>query len=175
MFVVLIGPKGSGKSHIGRVLERQLGVFFFHVEPLWMDYYATCRVSGCAPAVPEGIAIVHPLIRKALLEHAHVCVETTGASCEILTDLLTLEEPSKTILVRVHVPLELCLERIANRDTTSQIPMDSDSIRKVHALSVACDLRPHMELDNRNLSDEEIVSAFRSALGASKGVAGPAT
>jgi shikimate kinase len=34
MFIVLVGPKGSGKSHIGRTLERELGVLFFHVEPV---------------------------------------------------------------------------------------------------------------------------------------------
>src|SRR5688572_13495016 len=36
MFVILVGAKGSGKSHIGRILEARLGVHFFHVEPLWL-------------------------------------------------------------------------------------------------------------------------------------------
>jgi dephospho-CoA kinase len=169
MFVVLIGPKGAGKSHIGRILEKHLGVFFFYVEPLWMDYYAKCQASGCSPTIPEGIASVHPLIRKALLEHKHVCVETTGASAEILHDLLALEVSSKTILARVSAPLDLCLERIANRDVTNQIPMDADSIRKVYALSVALELRADVELSNQGLSDPEIISRFQRAMGLSTG------
>jgi shikimate kinase len=46
MFVMLVGPEGSGKSHVGRVLEKHLGVRFFHVEPLWLDYYAECQRAG---------------------------------------------------------------------------------------------------------------------------------
>jgi predicted kinase len=167
MFVVLVGPKGSGKSHIGRILERQLGVFFFHVEPFWMDYYAKCRASGDSPTIPEGIDTVHPHIRRALREHEHVCVETTGASPEILSALLALEDSSKTIVARISAPLELCLERISVRDTANQIPMDADSIRKVHALSVASEIRAEIELENQALSDAEIVSAFQSAMGLS--------
>jgi len=90
MFVLLVGPKGSGKSHIGRILERRLGVSFFHVEPLWMSYHAECARSGRRPDIPEGIARIHPLIADALRAHEHVCVETTGASPEILDDLLSL-------------------------------------------------------------------------------------
>jgi shikimate kinase len=60
MLVLLVGPKGSGKSHIGRILEQQLGVSFFHVEPLWMSYYAECQASGRQPVITEGIAKVLP-------------------------------------------------------------------------------------------------------------------
>lgn len=66
MFVLLVGPKGSGKSHIGRVLERRLGVHFFHVEPLWMAYYAECKSKRQAPSIADGIRVVHPRIRVAL-------------------------------------------------------------------------------------------------------------
>lgn len=40
MLILLIGPKGSDKSHIGRILELSLGGHFFHVETLWMAYNA---------------------------------------------------------------------------------------------------------------------------------------
>jgi shikimate kinase len=164
MFVVLFGPKGSGKSHIGRVLERAFGVLFFHVEPLWMDYHAECRAAGREPSIAEGIARVHPRIADALRTHRHVCVETTGASPEILTDLLSLEQPSNTLVVRVTAPLELCLERIAVRDQSNQIQMDMQSIRKVHALSVSALVDPAFTLENTALSEEEVVSRFASAL-----------
>jgi hypothetical protein len=164
MFVLLVGPKGSGKSHIGRILERRLGVFFFHVEPLWMDYYAECRASGREPAIPEGVAVVHPRIREALLEHEHVCVETTGASPEILDDLQVLEHRSKMIIARIFAPLSLCMERIGVRDSTHQIPMDLEGIREVHALSVARELRSDVELDNRGRTEDEIVSVFEAVL-----------
>jgi shikimate kinase len=56
MLVLLVGPKGSSKSHIGRILEQHFGVSFFHVEPLWMSYCAECQVSERQPVITEGIA-----------------------------------------------------------------------------------------------------------------------
>lgn len=165
MLVVLVGPKGSGKSHVGRIIERGLGVHFFHVEPLWMAYYAECRAAGREPAIPEGIAVVHPRIAEALAAHRDVCIETTGASPEILHALLGLAPPGQTLVVRVTAPLERCLERIAARDQTHQIPMDVDSIRKVHALSEAAAVTPTLTLRNDALDEHAITTAFARALG----------
>lgn len=157
MLVVLLGPKGSGKSHIGRVVQRELGVHFFHVEPLWMAYYAECRSAGRTPSLEEGIRAVHPKLSEALASHEHVCVETTGASPEILTDLLTLRPASDTLIVRVNAPLELCLHRIANRDPAHQIPVDTETIEKVYRLSTSVEVCAAITLDNVALSDAEIV------------------
>ena len=164
MFVILVGPKGSGKSHIGRTLEKHLGVLFFHVEPLWMSYYAACKASGREPSIPEGISRVHPHIADALRTHEHVCVETTGASPDILHGLLSLHHASKTLIARISVPLELCLERVAAREQTNQIPMDVEAMRQVYALSTAAALRPALTLENVRLTEAEIVSAFKRAL-----------
>jgi len=172
MLIILAGPKGSGKSHIGRLLEKRLGVLFFHVEPLWMDYYAECRSSGRKPETSMGIARICPSIVAALRDNGYVCVETTGASKEILNALLSLEHPSRTLLVRISAPLETCLERIAKRDQTEQIPMNVESSRKVHE---ACEeilddpvwdfpIRPAHILENTNLTEIEILSVFSKLL-----------
>lgn len=164
MFLLLVGPKGSGKSHIGRILERCLGVKFFHVEPHWMNYHAECQARSLEPSIPEGISRIHPQIANALRTNQHVCAETTGASPEILEDLLSLWQPSRTVVVRVSAALDVCLERIAARDATSQIPLDGDSIRRVYSLSVTADLHPQFTLHNTTLSDVEIVAAFEPVL-----------
>lgn len=160
MFILLIGPKGSGKSHIGRVLERRLGVHFLQVEPLWLAYRRECAESGREPVIPEGISRVHPFIAQALREHVDVCVETTGASEEILSDLLALAAQVSTLKVRVSAPLEQCLRRIKTRDSTQQIPAHDAQIRLVHALSRRCAFEPDAVLDNDALTDDEIVSAI---------------
>ena len=164
MFILLVGPKGSGKSYIGRTLEKHLGVLFFHVEPLWMSYYAECQASGRQPLISDGIAKVHPLLADALQTHEHVCIETIGASAEILNDWLSLTHPSNTLVVRVSAPLELCLERIVTRDQTNQIAMDVESVRQAYALSEAVQLQPDLTLENVQLTEAEIISLFKSAL-----------
>lgn len=160
MLIVLIGPKGSGKSHIGRLLESRLGVNFIHVEPLWLDYYARCREEGTRPTIPGGIRRVHPVIDHALGAHKHVCIETTGASREIVDDLLRRGGPANTVLVRVDAPLALCMERIASRDQTHQVPMDIASIRRIHELSRELDMEYDVILENGNLTAEDILRAL---------------
>lgn len=89
-----------------------------------------------------------------------MCVETTGASPEILADLLALHPRADTLVVRVRAPLDVCLERIARRDQTDQIPMEADMIRRVHALSEAAAVDAALTLENRALDDDAIVAAF---------------
>lgn len=164
MFILLVGPKGSGKSHIGRLLEADLGVHFFHVEPLWMSYYADCARDGRAPAIAEGIVRVRPAIQQALSRHRHVCIETTGASTEILQDLLTVAAPEETLLVRVRAPLSVCLERVVSRDQTHQIPMEEEMIRRVHALAEQVELPFAIDLENVSLTEQEVLAPFRNLL-----------
>jgi cytidylate kinase len=163
MLILLVGPKGSGKTYVGRLLETQLGVHFFHVEPYWMRYHAACAEIGQPVHLADGIARIHPLIAEALGTHEHVCVETTGASPEILNDLLTVGEPFGLLLVKVDAPLAVCLERIAARDAAHQIPMRADDIRTVHTLSSALDLPFDIVLDNTGWSDDALIRPFAEA------------
>jgi shikimate kinase len=164
MLILLVGPKGSGKSHVGRILERELGVHFFHVEPLWMRYREACLEADREATVAEGIAAVHPQLRAAVREHPHVCVETTGASPDILTDLMSLAPRADTLIVRMTSPLSVCLERIARRDPTHQIPVDLATCREIYELSTALELDADLVFDNLDLRDEQIVAAISPLL-----------
>ena len=172
MLILLIGPKGSGKSYIGRTIEARLGVHFFHVEPIWLEYYAECKASNREPVIAEGIAKVHPVLIRALEKYVHVCVETTGASPEILSALLSLRRREETIVARVSAPLEVCLRRVSSRDQSGQIPMEMEAIRKLHGLSESLQLRSDITLNNVVLTESEIADLLKSALTVS--CAGPA-
>lgn len=165
VLILLIGPKGSGKSHIGRLLESSLGVHFFHVEPHWMAYNAECARRGREPSIPEGVRRIHPALAAALQEHRHVCVETTGASREILDDLMSFGESRGLVLASIRAPLSVCLERIRSRDPTHQIPMEENAIRRVHEMGEALDVPFDIDLENVSLSDEEILQAFARHMG----------
>ena len=160
MLILLIGPKGSGKSHIGRLLESGYGVHFFHVEPYWMKYHAECAGTGRPVSIPEGIERIHPAIADAVDSHQHVCIETTGASTEILQDLCSLGASAPILLVKIEAPWPICLERIAARDTTNQIPLELEETRKVYELSLAVDLPFNITLKNISLTEAEILQHF---------------
>ena len=157
MLILLVGPKGSGKSYIGRLLESVNGVHFLDVESLWMAYYAECARAGRPVDIGEGVRRVGPLLRNALSTREHVAVETTGGSVEILEDLLAVGDEYGLLTIRVAAPLEVCLERIATRDQRQQIPTDGDVIRRLHRISIELDMTFDIVLENTKLTDERIV------------------
>jgi len=130
-----------------------------------MAYYAACKAEGSGSTVCEGIERVHPAINAALATHKHVCVETTGASREILDDLLRRREETRIVLVKVHAPLALCMERTVSRDQRNQIPMDAESIRRVYELGRALDVPFDLVLENVALSSEDVLRQFVAVLG----------
>jgi predicted ABC-type ATPase len=165
MLVLLVGPKGAGKSYVGRLLESALKVHFLHVEPLWMSYYAECDRLNQPRSILEGIKRVRPAIDLALQAHEHVCIETTGASAEIFDDLVAAGAASGVLLVKIHAPLSTCLERIETRNPTHQIPVDVDTIRKIYELGSARGCQFDLTIENVSLSDREIAEAFAPFLG----------
>jgi hypothetical protein len=86
-----------------------------------------------------------------------------------LDALLSLRPRSDTIIARVTARLDLSLQRISTRDQSDQIPLDEDTIRKVHALSESLSLDPDLVLNNERLTDDEITEAFQNALKAARG------
>ncbi len=164
MLILLVGPKGSGKSHIGRILQTHRGIHFFRVEPHWQLYHADCASSGEQPVVAAGIARVHPHLAGSLRRYEHVCVETTGASSEILSYLLSLRPVQETLVARITAPLDLCLQRIANRDQTYQVPMDIESVKKVYVLSETAAVKADLIIRNEWLTESQIVEIFDKAI-----------
>jgi len=165
--ILLVGPKGAGKSHIGRLIETHFGVPFVHVEPWWMAYHAACAAAGRTPTIAEGMIHVHPHVAGALAEHGRIVVETTGASRDILEGLLALAPEPARLVVRVTAPLDVCLGRVAARDQANQIPMEADGIRQVHALSEALEIHADLVLANAGLSDEAILAVLAPLIGVS--------
>lgn len=164
MLVVLLGPKGSGKSFVGNLLNDRFGVTFLLVEPLWKLYYERCRARAVSPDVVQGIAEVHPIIRRAFAAAPHLAIETTGASEPILTDLLTIAPREQTLVIRVRAPLATCLARISARDQGAHIPVEPDTICKTHALSEMAPIAADVELDNSSATVDELVQQLATGL-----------
>ena len=129
-----------------------------------MAFHEECREANVEPEISEGIRRIHPLIESALVTYDAVCVETTGASREILDDLLSFEDRTTLMLVGVRAPLDVCLERIASRDQSEQIPLSEPEIRRVYDLSSAHDIPLDLVIDNTNLTDKDIVRVVRQTL-----------
>ncbi len=154
---ILIGPKGSGKSHIGELVERRLGIPFFRVEPVFMDIR-----RGRAPDDPdyirEGFGLAEEMIRRMLAKHEEVRNSSTGAAEEFRNMLERLRDAARLLPIRVDAPFDLCLERIRSRDQSLQIPVSDDMIRHMDRLSRNAEFDFVATLRNTDLTEQDIVA-----------------
>lgn len=135
--VVLVGPKGSGKTTIGRMLEARSGVVFLEAEAIALrvlaDHDGTIDERYARRALT---AIVDAATELARARHV-VVIETTGASDHADWFLDELRRRCRVSLVRVHATVETCAGRIAARDRARHVPVDPALIRAMHARTEA--------------------------------------
>ncbi|MBG1243970.1 hypothetical protein [Nostoc sp. NZL] len=73
MLFILVGPKGAGKTHIGTLVNAQMAIKFFPVEPIWIDYLN----NGAKDR--DGWDIVEEEINRVFESNDRVMIESLGA------------------------------------------------------------------------------------------------
>lgn len=134
--VILVGPKGSGKSHLGRLMQALDLLTFVEVEPIVMDALELCRREGVAYGRHGFDAIEHALAEQ-FRAHDVLGIELTGASPHCESFLARMRESARVVLVRIDAPDALCWSRMAARDASAQIPTSDILTSRINAASRA--------------------------------------
>lgn len=153
--IVLTGPKGSGKSFIGRLLEKNFDVSFLYVEAIHK------KAIESKKNITESFGLVENEIHEKFKTCEILIIETTGASPYTKTFLENLGQNYKLKFVKISVPLELCLERIKFRNKAEHIEVPEEITRKVFEIFESLDWDFDLEIRNEDLLEEEIVESFR--------------
>ncbi len=152
--IVLVGPKGSGKSTIGALLETRIGARFVRVEPLFLQVRA-----ALGPSHPEferrGFEAVLARLSRELSSADTVCLESTGASSEFPPFLDELGRLAAVALVQVVGDPNLCRERIRLRDASLHIPVSDDEVDRINAAAFQVELTWAARIDNRGPFDPD--------------------
>jgi shikimate kinase len=150
--IVLVGPKGAGKTTIGRFLAAELGIRFLDVEPLFLAVRGRLGASH-QNLERQGFDSVLASISEALAHSEVVCFDSTGASAHFPWLLSELGKLARVVLVRVLADPAQCIERIHQRDASLHIPIADDSIDCINAVAAQVKLCWDAELDNRGEFD----------------------
>lgn len=157
--LLLVGPKGSGKSFIGSLLAERLGIPFFRAEPVFLENLSTSRLEGTARDA-EGFARVFTGVMRSLKETPVVVLESTGASDAFFPFLGALRATCRVLLVSVRAPPEVCLARVRTRDQTTHINVSDDAVMEINERASKVRLAWDLEIDNGGpASKESIVTA----------------
>lgn len=165
--LLLVGPKGSGKTTIGSLLERGFHVPFIRPVPIWLEH----RMKPKTPLWEnEGIHAVVAAVRAKFEETDCVVTETTGAADWFPTFVDALGRLGEVKCVRIRVPLETCGERVRSRGATILIPESDDIVEQVNRRSEALQFPFNAFFDNVSAWNEDEASRKVAQLLLSLGV-----
>ena len=158
---VLIGPKGGGKSYVGRLLEQELGIQFLSIEEIFIRLQK--KGISTSEVQEKGYQRVEAHVTDILTQSNAVSFEITvltPASKHLLSRLGLLAEIE---MVQILAPLELCLERIKQRDASRHIDIPEERIMEINELSLKQPIHTNLKIDTSQLNDEEMLEKFRTA------------
>lgn len=159
---ILIGPKGSGKSYIGELIERTLDLRFLSVEPFFMKARGS-REELDEAYFAEAWNLVEARVDEYLRQHERVMIESIGTFKSFKEFLARLEAKYQVKLVQVKVPLKLCMERICKRDAKKHVAMQPNIIKRVNKLALGEKHKFDISIENIKSNDEQIVATFKAS------------
>ncbi len=161
--IILVGPKGSGKTTIGEFLAGELGIRFLRVEPLFLETRA--RLGANHPDPDRlGFEAVLAELASLLAEGGAACFESTGASPHFPWLLSEVARLARVSLVRVVAEPAQCLARIRGRDAAAHIPASGEDIERINARASRVTLPWDAVIDNRGRFDGALIRRAVAAL-----------
>ena len=156
---ILIGPKGGGKSYVGRLLEQEFGIQFLPIEEIFIQLQK--KGVSTSEVQEKGYQRVEARVTDILTQSNAVSFEITvltPASKDLLSRLGLLAQIE---MVQISAPLKLCLERIKQRDASDHIDIPEERIMGINKLSVKQQIHTKLKIDTSQLNDEEMLEKFR--------------
>ena len=158
---IFVGPKGSGKTHIGSLLEKEIGLKFLSVEKLGIENARRSKLTGYE-RVKESFHEEEAEIDRILAQHDAMSFEATGSSDYFVTVLERLRSKYKVRLIRIVSPLETCCRRIEQRDASAHLPVSAAMIKMINEKAAGVDLDWDLTIDNSDQpSAAQIVAVFK--------------
>lgn len=162
--LVLLGPKGAGKTYVGTLIQRELGVRFVRAEPIFLEHQRTSTLTGVARDA-AGYAKVLSAVEDVLARESRVCFESTGASPAFAPFLEQLRARFDVRVVGVRAPLDRCAERVRTRDLSQHITVSDHRVTEINARAAEVAIPCDVEIDNGGPApDHAIVGAIWDVL-----------
>lgn len=160
---LLIGQKGSGKSFIGTLMEKEFGIKF-----LWVEYLAKQikreREIDDESYIIEYFQTVEREVRTILESYDRIVFESTGLTAYFDQMLENLRNDFLVITIGVKASDELCLQRTKTRDKTNHINVSDDQVNQINQQVRKKLLLTDFNLVNENKTKEQLISEIKQLI-----------
>lgn len=150
---MLIGLKGSGKTHIGMLVDRHTDIAFLRVESVWLTVQPG----------EDGWKKVEAAIDAMFQEHSKVMVESLGAGEGFRGLYSSLMEKYPIKMIHVYADQATCLSRVKNRNSADHIAVSDDQVIEYNKIAARVAFPWDLEINNNDpATDADILTAIGS-------------
>ncbi|WRP07665.1 AAA family ATPase [Rossellomorea aquimaris] len=160
---LLIGPKGSGKSFIGTLMDQKFGIPFIRVED-WAKKVKKDRKIDNEDYLSDVFSAIERGIRHSLDMHDKIVFESTGLTPYFEQMFKSIKRDFSVVTIGVHANHELCLHRVKSRDQSNHINVSDEQVNEINKQVTNKEMRTDMQLINEGKSVEELVREMRDIL-----------
>ncbi len=153
---LLIGQKGSGKSFIGSLIQRQFGIAFIRVED-WAKQITKDRAVDNESYLKQVFEAIENGVRERLKQVDDLVFEATGLTNYFDQMLENLKEDFDVVTIGIDADSRVCLERVKNRDQTIHIPISDDQVMMINDKVRQRNFKTDFQIDNGKRDEEELV------------------
>lgn len=142
--IILIGPKGSGKTFIGTRLSELTHAVFLRVENIWLNL----------PQGENGWQHVEQNIDEVLTQTEIGIIESLGVSDGFNGMLKNLSDKYNIKLVKIVTNLNECLKRVRERSADDHIPVSDTDVQKYNNIAITADYDWDIIIDNNIFAED---------------------
>ncbi len=154
---LLIGQKGSGKSFIGTLFEKEFGIKFIRVED-WAKKIKKDRDVDNEAYLKQVFEEIEKGIRDSLTDKDKIVFESTGLTEYFDKMLENLRRDFQVITIGVIADNTICLERVKSRDQEIHINISDDQILRINEKVRERNFETDFSLINENKSEKELTN-----------------
>lgn len=169
--ILLLGPKGSGKTYIGRLLDRDFDIPFVEVEAMAMKVWESYQNSlGNSASIGDAeyhrlvFIAIEKLLREALSKNEIISFESTGTSSYFLTMQKSLKKDYNLLTLAIKAPPEVCLQRCIERYQRGQIDVSANEIIQINKTAARLLSRADEQVINASEKEGDIKQRLKRIL-----------
>ncbi|MEN8117332.1 MAG: hypothetical protein ABFS16_10155 [Bacteroidota bacterium] len=160
---LLIGQKGSGKSFVGKIIEKEFGIKFIRVES-WIKNIKKGRDVYDEKYIKHSLEMIENGIRQEINKTDKLVFESTGITKYFDRMLESLKEDFRVTTIGIHADSKICLNRVKTRDKTIHINISDNQVITINAKVREKDFTSDFHIDNGAKTNEDLIKELKDIL-----------
>lgn len=160
---MLVGPKGSGKSFIGELMQEHFSITFLPEES-WTKGVKKDSSLSHTSYLTEVFANMEEKVREALEEHDTIVFEATPLTKAFETMFETLKTDFFMTTIGVWATHVCCIERIRAGNQAEDIQVSEEEIRAINSMVVDRAAETNFRIENNDATVDELVADLKVIL-----------